>query len=115
MRAWPILTALILSACGTKAEDFPGKYGEAYCEWAVVDECLDASVREFNGWTDLETCIGDFGGRFAAVTEGCVYDKSAAKQCLKDMKKHPCSSAPDVPAACEVVFLCDGGTEDSGA
>lgn len=113
MRALPILAALTLTACGISAEDYNSRYSESYCEWAL--ECLDSAVLDFNGWTDLDTCVPDFGGRFAASHESCVYDSKAAKQCLKAMKKHPCTSAPDVPDVCEVVFLCDGITDDSGA
>lgn len=115
MRALPILIAvstLGLSACGIDAEKYNTKYAEAYCDWAL--ECLDAPVLSSNGWTDLDTCVPDFGGRFAASKASCQFDSTAAKQCLKAMKKYDCAGAPDVPELCDVAYICEGATDDSG-
>jgi hypothetical protein len=112
MRAAPILAALTLTACGVNQEDYPSRFAEAYCEWAVVDACVDSAVLEFNGWEDLDSCVPSFGGRYQAATAGCVYDAKAARQCLKDMKKHPCGDGETLPESCDVAFMC--GEMDSG-
>ncbi|MCO4747294.1 MAG: hypothetical protein KC912_21020 [Proteobacteria bacterium] len=112
MRALPILTALLLTACGLSEEKYESKFAESYCEYAL--ECFESPVLEFNGWTDMDTCVPDFGGRFADSSTGCIYDPKAAKDCLKALKKHPCSEAPDMPATCDLAFVCGDGTDDSG-
>ncbi|TNE88913.1 MAG: hypothetical protein EP330_12940 [Deltaproteobacteria bacterium] len=111
MRAWPILAALVLTACGVKQDDYPVRFAEAYCEWAVVEQCVDSAVLEFNGWTDMDTCVPSFGGRYEAQVSGCVYDKKAAGKCLKEMKKHPCGDGETLPESCELAYICQN---DSG-
>lgn len=112
MRAAPFLAVLVLTACGVKQDDYPSRFAEAYCEWAVEAACVDSAVLEFNGWTDLESCVPSFGGRYQSAVEGCVYDGKAAKQCLKEMKKHPCGDGATLPESCDVAFMCGDG--DSG-
>ena len=116
MRALALAMIVVLAGCGLKEEKFEEKFAVANCEWAL--ECYDDASLEFLGWDDLDACVNDFGGRYIAETQGCVYDKKAARQCLRAMKKHPCPPAgedPALPETCEAAFVCgDESTDDSG-
>ena len=107
----------LLVGCGVKEDAFIDKFAERTCEWAL--ECYDDASLEFLGWTDLDACIQDFGGRYLADVQGCTYDKKAAKDCLKAMKDATCPAEgedPALPTVCEAVYDCgDGSTDDTGA
>lgn len=110
-KAWLGLS-LVLAGCGVKQDDYIGEYVEAECAFAL--ECYPPAVLEFYGWNDEAECQTQRGGELTAQTDGCTYDKKAAKACLKAFKDAACPAEgedPVLPAICNDVWTCNGDSD----
>lgn len=101
-----VAVLLFLGACAPDETEFISRYAESECDYAI--RCYDDSVLNFNGWSDVDTCVADRGPAITGDAEGCVYDKKQAKACLKAMKDLACGeNDPEIPEVCTLVFACD--------
>jgi hypothetical protein len=112
------LALIAVAGCGWDEEKYIEKYVTAECEYAFG--CYTDAQIEFYGWTDVDDCIATRGSEVTGASEGCVYDKKVAKDCVKAFEDLACADGEDpganLPAICATVFTCedDGGGDTNG-
>lgn len=109
MRRAPLYSSSLLLAGCLSGEKFVSEYVEAECTYAL--ECYDEAVLNFRGWDSVETCMDVRGPEYAGQIDGCILDKSAGRECLKQLKGLGCPADgedPTLPAICTAAFPgCD--------
>lgn len=103
MERWGLIALCALAlGCGMTERQFDQQSKKALCDWAV--ECFDA-------YESQDECMDDLGTSLGA--EGCTYDSSAARECVKGLRALTCAdTADDFPSACGDVYTC-GDTDDT--
>jgi hypothetical protein len=108
-----VAALVALAGCGVKEDAFVSKYVEEECAFAL--SCYDPAILNFYGWTDADACIAQRGPEIVTAAEGCVYDKKAAKECLKEFDEMACPDGdPLPPAICGQVWDCGAGGDTDG-
>lgn len=91
--------------CSVDEDQFLTEYVNAYCQEALT--CLSASELAFNGWTNQEACVSDYGPTLTSEASDCLYNPEQSKECLKSTEAGlSCSAEGEVefPIECEDVF-----------
>lgn len=99
------LFAVGLAGCGYSDSSFINDYVDSDCEYAM--ECYDDAVLNFWGWDSASACEADRGPVVASWGLGCVFDKDAAKECVRQLKDRECPPAGqdhEVPSICDAVY-----------
>ena len=99
-----MLIAMCLG-CSVEEDQFVTEYVEFYCQEALT--CLTASELSFNGWTNQEACISDYGPKLTSDVDACLYNPDQAKECVKVAEDGlSCTDDGEVqfPDECEDVF-----------
>lgn len=102
-RLVPVL--LLLGACGVSEEKFQEQYAEKAC--TLTMEC---SADESGGFffDSQEECESFFALALSLGTDGCDYDKKAAKDCLNALDEATCDNAGDeLESTCAEVYTGD--------
>lgn len=101
-----VLVAVGASACGVVVDEdtFEDQYPEDMCNRAIA--CLWDDVPQ-----DLEACVAERAAVLDQFGPDCLYDGSAAGECLRDLRGLSCEETqyrfPDAfPGQCGYVYTC---------
>jgi len=113
-KAWVVSLVVAVAGCSLSEGRYVEEFVELDCTYAL--DCYDEAVLSFLGWDSLEVCMDDLGPEVTAEGEGCLFDRKAAKECLKKLEERTCAGEGEdhvYPSICEKAFT-DCQVDDTG-
>lgn len=96
MRMMGAVTMFWVAGCGVAEQDFPRALAESTCDHLVG--CFPAAYASF------DSCVSE---QLLAPGAGCVYQESAARDCLRALDDLDCpldGAAPAWPESCSAAW-----------